>query len=105
MPQAGLGRARSARRSQRVNDAAKPLVAVDLKAPAGKPVARLRRRADAGLGAAHPEARAGRARRPRSISASSSTACRPASMPKGPFELTFTVVDGERAIEVTTRLD
>ena len=57
------------------------------------------------MGAAHPEAGAGRARRPRSISRSSSTACRRASTPKGPVELTFTVVDGERAIEVKTRLD
>ena len=52
----------------------------------------VRRGADAGMGVAHPQAGARRAARPRSISASSSTGCRPASIPRAPFELTFTIV-------------
>ena len=60
----------------------------------------VRRGTDGGMGAAHPQAGARRAGRPRRISASNSMGCRPASIPKGPFELTFTIVAGDRAIEV-----
>jgi DsbC/DsbD-like thiol-disulfide interchange protein len=90
--------------ARRVNDAVKPLVAVDLKAAAGKhiqvfaegptpewalPIPKPAQGAPAGYQQFGFEL----------------DGLPPGVNPKGPFELTFTVVDGERAYEVRTRLD
>ena len=76
--------------ARRVNDRPpKPLVIVDLVAPTGEAGADFRRRAAPEWALPVPS-RGGSAARATSISASSSTGCRPASIPKGPFDLTFT---------------
>jgi DsbC/DsbD-like thiol-disulfide interchange protein len=89
--------------ARRVNSAAKPLIAVDLKA-SGKPVEIFVEGPTPEWALPIPKpaqgAPAGRAHFGFELDGL------PAGVdPKGQFELTFTVVEGARAIEVTTRLD
>lgn len=89
---------------RRVNDAPKPLIAVDLTAPADKPVALF-------VEGPTPEWAL-----PIPVPAQGAPAGHryfgfeldglpPGVDPKGHFELTFTVVEGDRALEVRTHLD
>lgn len=89
---------------RRVNDAPKPLIAVDFKAPADKPV-------QVFVEGPTPEWAL-----PIPASAQGAPAGRrqfgfeldglpPGVSPKGHFELTFTIVEGDRALEVKSRLD
>lgn len=90
--------------ARRVNNAPKPLVAVDLKASAGKPVGVFVEgpTADWALPIPKPAqgAPAGRAHFGFELDG-----LPPGVDPKGRFELTFTVVEGDRAVEVKTHLD
>ena len=89
---------------RRVNDAAKPLIAVDLKAPADKPVALFVEGPTPEWALPIPkpaqDAPAGHRRFGFTLDG-----LPPGVNPKGHFELTFTVIEGERAIEVKTHLD
>ncbi len=90
--------------ARRVNTAAKPLVAVDFKADGDKPVALF-------VEGPSPEWAL-----PIPVPAQGAPAGRrhfgfeldglpPGVDPKGAFELTFTVVEGDRAYEIKTHLD
>ena len=57
------------------------------------------------MGVAHPEARATLRRRGEPQFSFELDGLPPGVDPKGNFDLTFTVVTGERAVEVKTRLD
>ncbi|HEY6024322.1 MAG TPA: protein-disulfide reductase DsbD domain-containing protein [Pseudolabrys sp.] len=90
--------------ARRVNAASKPLVAVDLAAPAGQGV-------ELFVEGPTPEwalpipAPAQGAPTGRAHFAFELDGLPPGVDPKGNFELTFTVVTGERAVEIKTRLD
>ena len=82
----------------------KPLVTVDLGAPAGKPIELFAEGPTPQWALPIPKpVQNAPAGRPSSYS--NSTACPRGADPKGQLELTFTVVTGERAVEVKSRLD
>ncbi len=89
---------------KRVNDAAKPLVAVDLKSPSGKPVQVFAEgpTPEWALPIPKPEPGAPDGRQHFTFELDGLP---PGISAKNPVELTFTVVDGEHAYEVKTRLD
>lgn len=89
---------------RRVNDAKKPLIAVDLAAPAGQPVELFVEgpTPEWALPIPQPAQGAPAGRRHFGFELDGLP---PGVDPKGRFELTFTVVEGERAIEVKTHLD
>jgi DsbC/DsbD-like thiol-disulfide interchange protein len=89
---------------RRVNDGPKPLIAVDLKAPADKPVELFVEGPTPDWALPIP-ARAQGAPAGRRQFRIELDGLPPGVDPKGHFELTFTVVEGERAIEVKTHLD
>ena len=85
------------------NDKRKPLVfgrSSRAHRPAGRTV---RRGTDGGMGVAHPQARAGA--RPAANFGFELDGLPPGVDPKGPFELTFTIVKDGSATEVKTHLD
>lgn len=88
----------------RTNSGSKPLVAVDLGAPTGKPIELFVEGPTPQWALPIPKpvnpAPAGRAQFSFELDGSP-----PGVDPKDPFDLTFTVVTGERAVEVKTRLD
>jgi DsbC/DsbD-like thiol-disulfide interchange protein len=90
--------------ARRVNTSTKPLVAVDLAAPAGQPVELFVEGPTPQWALPVPKpvkpAPAGRAQFSFELDGSP-----PGIDPKGQFDLTFTVVTGERAVQVKTRLD
>jgi DsbC/DsbD-like thiol-disulfide interchange protein len=88
----------------RVNDAAKPLVMVDLKAPADAPVQLFVEgpTPEWALPVPKPAPGAPKGRRQFGFALDGLP---PGVDPKGHFELTFTVVEGARAYEVKTNLD
>lgn len=90
--------------AKRVNAAAKPLVAVDLAAPAGQPVELFVEGPTPEwalpIPAPAPGAPTGHAHFTFELDG-----LPPGVDPKGKFDLTFTVVTGERALEVKTHLD
>jgi DsbC/DsbD-like thiol-disulfide interchange protein len=90
--------------AQRVNKAAKPLVMVDLKAPAGTPANLFVEgpSPEWALPIPKPAPGAPEGRRQFGFELDGLP---PGVDPKGQFELTFTVVEGGHAIEVTTHLD
>jgi DsbC/DsbD-like thiol-disulfide interchange protein len=88
----------------RINNGPKPLVSVDLGAPTGKPIELFVEGPTPQWALPIPKpvnsAPAGRAQFSFELDGSP-----PGVDPKAPFDLTFTVVTGERAVEVKTRLD
>lgn len=90
--------------ARRVNNAAKPLIAVDLKAPSSKPIGLFVEGPTPEWALPIPKpaqgAPAGRAHFGFELDG-----LPPGVDPKGQFELTFTVVEDGRAIEVKTHLD
>lgn len=90
--------------ARRVNAAAKPLVAVDLAAEAGQPIVLFVEgpTAEWALPVPQPAQGAPAGRRHFGFELDGLP---PGVNPKGPFDLTFTIVQGERAFEVTTHLD
>jgi DsbC/DsbD-like thiol-disulfide interchange protein len=88
----------------RVNKAAKPLVMVDLKAPAGAPVEMFVEgpTPEWALPIPKPAPAAAAGHRQFGFELDGLP---PGVDPKGHFDLTFTIVEGARAIEVVTRLD
>lgn len=89
---------------RRVNDAPKPLIAVDLKALAANPIGIFVEgpTPEWALPIPKPAQGAPAGRRHFGFELDGLP---PGISPKGPFELTFTVVEGDRAIEVKTHLD
>ncbi|HLA21220.1 MAG TPA: protein-disulfide reductase DsbD domain-containing protein [Pseudolabrys sp.] len=89
---------------RRINDAPKPLITVDLNAPADKPVELFVEgpTPEWALPIPRPAQGAPAGRRHFSFELDGLP---PGVDPKGRVELTFTVVEGERAIEVKTYLD
>lgn len=89
---------------RRVNDAPKPLIAVDLKALTAHPVGIFVEgpTPEWALPIPKPAQGAPAGRRHFGFELDGLP---PGVSPKGPFELTFTVVEGDRAIEVKTHLD
>ena len=89
---------------RRTNDGAKPLVAVDLGAPAGNPI-------DLFVEGPTPQWALPIPKRSQTASAGRAQfsfeldGLPPGVDPKGQVDLTFTVVTGERAVEVKTHLD
>lgn len=90
--------------ARRVNEGAKPLVMVDLAAPAGQPVALFAEGPTPEWALPIPQPAQG-APAGRAHFAFALDGLPPGVDPKGPFELTFTVVTGERAYEIKSRLD
>ena len=88
----------------RVNDAAKPLVAVDLKTPDAKPVVLLVEGPSPEWALPIPKPAQG-APAGRQHFGFELDGLPPGVSPKGQFELTFTLVSGDRAVEVKTHLD
>ncbi|MGH9697711.1 MAG: protein-disulfide reductase DsbD domain-containing protein, partial [Bryobacteraceae bacterium] len=88
----------------RVNQAAKPLVMVDLKANAGTPVELFVEGPTAEWALPIPKPTAGAPAGHRQFGFELD-GLPPGVDPKGHFELTFTIVEGEQAYEVKTRLD
>lgn len=89
---------------KRVNNAAKPLIAVDFAASAGQPVELFVEgpTADWALPVPQPAQGAPAGRRHFGFELDGL----PSGVdPKGRFELTFTLVEGERAVEIKTHLD
>ncbi len=91
-------------RARRVNDAAKPLVAVDLKVPGGKPVVLFVEGPSPEWALPIPKPAQG-APPGRQHFGFELDGLPPGVSPKGPFELTFTLVGGDRPIEIKTHLD
>jgi DsbC/DsbD-like thiol-disulfide interchange protein len=89
---------------RRVNDAAKPLIAVDLKAPADKPVTLFVEGPTPEWALPVPSPAQGAPAGHRHFGFELN-GLPPGVDPKGHFELTFTVVEGDNAIEVKTHLD
>jgi DsbC/DsbD-like thiol-disulfide interchange protein len=89
---------------RRVNNAAKPLVMVDLKAPAGKPVQLFVEGPTAEWALPIPKPAPGAPEGHRQFGFELD-GLPPGVDPKGQFELTFTVVEGEQAYEVKSHLD
>jgi DsbC/DsbD-like thiol-disulfide interchange protein len=90
--------------AKRVNNAAKPLVMVDLKAPGGAPASLFVEGPSPEWALPIPKPAPG-APDSHSQFGFELDGLPPGVDPKGQFELTFTVVEGGRAIEVTTHLD
>ena len=90
--------------ARRVNDAAKPLVMVDLQAPAGEPVQVFAEGPTPEWALPIPKPAPGAPEGHRQFGFELD-GLPPGVSPKGKFDLTFTVVEGARAIEVTTHLD
>jgi DsbC/DsbD-like thiol-disulfide interchange protein len=88
----------------RVNNAAKPLVMVDLKAPAGAPVALFVEGPTPEWALPIPKPAPGAPAGHRQFGFELD-GLPPGVDPKGHFDLTFTVVEGTRALEVKSRLD
>jgi DsbC/DsbD-like thiol-disulfide interchange protein len=90
--------------ARRVNDGPKPLVAVDLRTPANEPVQVFVEgpTPEWALPIPKPEQGAPAGHRRFSFELDGLP---PGVDPKGRFELTFTVVEGDRALEVRTHLD
>jgi DsbC/DsbD-like thiol-disulfide interchange protein len=88
----------------RVNNAAKPLVMVDLKTPAGAPVEIFVEGPTPEWALPIPKPAPGAPAGHRQFGFALD-GLPPGVDPKGQFDLTFTVVEGARAIEVTTHLD
>lgn len=90
--------------ARRVNDGPKPLVAVELKAPAGKPSHMFVEGPTPEWALPVPKpaqgAAAGQSRFEFELDG-----LPPGADPKGPVELTFTVVQGEKAFETRVKLD
>ena len=91
-------------RARRVNDAAKPLVAVDLKTPDGKPVALLVEGPGPEWALPIPKPAQG-APAGRQHFGFELDGLPPGVNPKASFELTFTLIGDGRAVEVKTHLD
>jgi DsbC/DsbD-like thiol-disulfide interchange protein len=89
---------------RRVNNAAKPLVMVDLKAPAGAPVAVFVEGPTPEWALPIPKPAPGAPAGHRQFSFELD-GLPPGVDPRGHFDLTFTVVEGARALEVKSRLD
>jgi DsbC/DsbD-like thiol-disulfide interchange protein len=89
---------------RRVNNAAKPLVMVDLKAPAGTPVDIFVEGPTPEWALPIPKPAPGAPDGHRQFGFELD-GLPPGVDPKGQFDLTFTVVEGGRAIEVATHLD
>jgi len=89
---------------RRVNDAAKPLIAVDLKAPAGAPVQVFVEGPTAEWALPVPQPMPGAPAGYRRFGFALD-GLPPGVSPKGHFDLTFTVVEGEKAYETTAHLD
>jgi DsbC/DsbD-like thiol-disulfide interchange protein len=89
---------------RRVNHAAKPLVAVDLKTRSGKPVVLFVEGPNPEWALPIPKPAQG-APAGRQHFSFELDGLPPGISPKGPFELTFTVVEDGQAIEVKTHLD
>lgn len=89
---------------RRVNDAAKPLVMVDLKAPPGAPVDIFVEGPTPEWALPIPKPAPGAPDGHRQFGFELD-GLPPGVDPKGQFDLTFTVVEGGRAIEVATHLD
>lgn len=90
--------------ARRVNEGPKPLVAVDLKAPAGKPIQVFVEGPTPEWALPIPKPAQG-APAGHQHFGFELDGLPPGVSPKGQFELTFTVIDGERAYETKTRLD
>ena len=90
--------------ARRVNNAAKPLVAVDLKAAAGKPVTVFVEGPTPEWALPIPKPAQGAPAGHRQFGFELD-GLPPGVSPKGPFELTFTIVEGDEAREVKTHLD
>jgi DsbC/DsbD-like thiol-disulfide interchange protein len=90
--------------AQRVNAAAKPLVMVDFKAPSGAPANLFVEGPSPEWALPIPKPAPGAPEGHRQFGFELD-GLPPGVDPKGQFELTFTVVEGGRAIEVTTHLD
>jgi len=90
--------------AQRVSTGPKPLVYVDLAAPAGKPVELFVEGPNAEWALPVPQPAQGAPPGHRHFGFELD-GLPPGVNPKGNFELTFTVVEGTRALEVTTHLD
>jgi DsbC/DsbD-like thiol-disulfide interchange protein len=88
----------------RVDNAAKPLVMVDLKAPANAPVQLFIEGPTPEWALPIPKPAPGAPQGHRQFGFELD-GLPPGVDPKGHFDLTFTIVEGARAIEVTTRLD
>jgi len=89
---------------RRVNDAPKPLIAVDLTAPADQPVTLFVEGPTPEWALPVPAPAQGAPAGHRHFGFELD-GLPPGVDPKGHFELTFTVVEGDRALEVRTRLD
>jgi DsbC/DsbD-like thiol-disulfide interchange protein len=89
---------------RRVNDAAKPLIAVDLKMPANKPVSLFVEGPTPEWALPIPKPAQG-APPGHQHFGFELDGLPPGVSPKGSFELTFTIVEGHRATEVKTHLD
>ena len=89
---------------RRANDAAKPLIAVDLKAPAGVPVQVFVEGPTAEWALPVPRPALGAPAGHRHFSFMLD-GLPPGVSPKGPFDLTVTVVEGDKAYETTAHLD
>ncbi len=89
---------------RRVNDAAKPLVTIDLKAPPGVPVDIFVEGPTPEWALPIPKPAPGAPEGHRQFGFDLD-GLPPGVDPKGQFDLTFTVVESGRAIEVTTHLD
>jgi DsbC/DsbD-like thiol-disulfide interchange protein len=90
--------------ARRVHEGPKPLVAVDLKAPAGKPIQIFVEGPTPEWALPIPKPAPG-APEGHQHFGFELDGLPPGVDPKGQFELTFTVIDGERAYEARTRLD
>jgi len=90
--------------ARRVNNAAKPLVAVDFKAPAGQAAQLFVEGPTPEWALPIPEPTQG-APPGRAQFGFQLDGLPPGVDPKGNFELTFTIISGERAFEVKTHLD
>jgi DsbC/DsbD-like thiol-disulfide interchange protein len=91
--------------AKRVGGGAKPLVMIDLPAPANVPVSIFVEGPTAEWALPIPKAAQGAPAGRRHFSFELDGLPPGVDPNKGPFELTFTVVEGQRAYEVTTRLD
>lgn len=90
--------------ARRVNDAAKPLVAVDLKSTSEAPVAIFVEGPSPEWALPIPKPAQGAPAGHRQFGFELD-GLPPGLSPKGSYDLTFTVVEGGRAVEVTTHLD
>ncbi|MGN6572525.1 MAG: protein-disulfide reductase DsbD domain-containing protein [Pseudolabrys sp.] len=91
--------------AKRVGGGAKPLVMIDLPAPANVPVSIFVEGPTAEWALPIPKAAQGAPAGRRHFSFELDGLPGGVDPNKGPFDLTFTVVEGQRAYEVTTRLD